>query len=94
MVTPKENRVDLGHTNFLGVLSGAELKYSVCPDQKCPQMPQNPIWPPTAGLKCIYVHICWTKQGRNSNELCFCMLPYMGASNSIFSFELKCEGIT
>ena len=31
-----------------------------------------------AELKCIYVHICWTKQGRNLNEMCFCMFSYMG----------------
>ena len=41
MLTLKANRVNLGHINFLGVLRGAELKYSVCPAQKCPQMPQN-----------------------------------------------------
>ena len=35
------NRVNLGHTSFLGVLRGAEPKSSVCPAQKCPQMPQN-----------------------------------------------------
>ena len=31
-----------------------------------------------AELKCIYVHIFWTKQGRNLNEMCFCMFSYMG----------------
>ena len=42
------DRVNLGHTYFLGVLRGAELKLSsVCPAQKCPQMPQHPIWPPS-----------------------------------------------
>ena len=39
MVTLKANRVNLGHTNFLGVLRDAEPKPSVCPAQKCPQMP-------------------------------------------------------
>ena len=37
----KANRVNLGHTSFLGVLRGAESKSSVCPAQKVPQMPQN-----------------------------------------------------
>ena len=46
MLTLEANRVNLGHTSFLGVLRGAELKSSVCPAQKWPQMPQNPIWPP------------------------------------------------
>ena len=32
----------------------------------------------TAELKCIDVHIFRTKQGRNSNEMCFCMFSYMG----------------
>ena len=41
MLTLKANRVNLGHTNFLGVLRGAEPKSSVCPAQKFPQMPQN-----------------------------------------------------
>ena len=41
MLTLKANRVNLGHTSFLGVLRGAEPKSSVCPAQKCPQMPQN-----------------------------------------------------
>ena len=41
MLTLKANRVNLGHINFLGVLRGAEPKSSVCPAQKCPQMPQN-----------------------------------------------------
>ena len=40
------NCVNLGNSSFLGVLRGAELKSSVCPAQKWPQMPQNPIWPP------------------------------------------------
>ena len=35
------NRVNLWHTSFLGVLRGAQSKSSVCPAQKCPQMPQN-----------------------------------------------------
>ena len=37
----KANRVNLGHTSFLGVLRGAESKSSVCPAQKWPQMPHN-----------------------------------------------------
>ena len=75
------NRVNLGHTSFLGVLRGTEPKSSVYPAQKWPEMSQNPIWPPPPD--------CWTEQGRNSNG----MLSY-GESNAIFSFELKCEEIT
>ena len=41
MLTLMANRVNLWHTIFLGVLRGAEPKYSVCPAQKCLQMPQN-----------------------------------------------------
>ena len=41
MLTLKANRVNLGHTSFLGVLRGAESNSYVCPAQKCPQMPQN-----------------------------------------------------
>ena len=37
----KANRVNLGHTSFLGVLRRAEPKSSVCPAQKWPRMPQN-----------------------------------------------------
>ena len=37
----KANSVNLGHTSFLGVLRGAEPNSSVCPAQKCLQMPQN-----------------------------------------------------
>ena len=49
----------------------------------------------TAKLKCIYVHIFRTKQGRNLNEMCFCMLSYnYGESNAIFIYELECEEIT
>ena len=29
----KANRVNLGYTNFLGVLMGAQPKYAVCPAQ-------------------------------------------------------------
>ena len=36
MLTLKANHVNLGHTNFLGVLRGAEPKSSVCPAEQCP----------------------------------------------------------
>ena len=72
------NCVNLGHASFLGVLRGAELKSSVCPAQEWPQMPQKSNMATTAGLKCTYVHIFWTRQGRNSNEMSFCMFSCMG----------------
>ena len=80
MLTLKANRVNLGHTNFLGVLRGAELKSSVCPAQKCPKCLkiEKSNMAATAELKCIYVHIFLTKQGTNSNEMWFCRVSYMG----------------
>ena len=56
MLTLEANRVNLGHTSFLGVLMGAELKSSVCLAQKWPQMPQNPIWPPLPDLN-VFMYI-------------------------------------
>ena len=93
MLTLKENRVNLGHTNFLGVLRGAEPKSSVCPAQKCPKMPEieKSNMAATAELKCIDIHIFLTKQGTNSNEMWFCRFSYYGESNAILIFELKCE---
>jgi hypothetical protein len=76
----KANHVNLGHISFLGVLRGAELKSAVCPAQKWPIVPQfeKSKMAATDGLNCIYVHIFLTKQGRNVNEMCFCMFSDMG----------------
>ena len=57
LIVLEANRVNLGHTNFSGVLRGAELKSSVCPAQKWSQMPQNSIWPgPPDGNVFMYVY--------------------------------------
>ena len=72
MLTLKANRVNLGHTNYLGVLKGAEPKSSVCLKVEKSNMAA------TAELKCIYVHIFLTKQGTNLNEMWFCRVSYMG----------------
>jgi len=70
------NRVSLWHTSFFGVLKGAEPKSAVCPVQKWPIRPQNGEIQNGHYLKCIYVHILFTKQGRNLNEMCFCRFSW------------------
>ena len=58
MLTLKANRVNLGHTNFLGVLGGAKPKSYVCPAQnarKCLKIDKSNM-AAAAELKCIYVH--------------------------------------
>ena len=44
MLTLYPNRVNFGHTLYKLFRDIEELNYSVCPAQKWPQMPQNPIY--------------------------------------------------
>ena len=76
----KVNRVNVWHTCYLGVLRGAELESAVCPAQKwliIPKQINKSKMAATAVLKLVNVHIFFTKQGRNMNEACFCLLSNM-----------------
>ena len=59
MLTLEANRVNLGYTNFLGVLRVAEHKQLICcmPSSKLPANASKSNMAATAGQKCIYVHI-------------------------------------
>ena len=69
MLTLEANRVNLGYTNFLGVLRVAEHKYVVCPAQNCPQMPQNPIWPPPPD-KNVFMYIYFGQSKAETRMKC------------------------
>ena len=76
----KAKRVNLWHTCYIGVLRGAALESALCPAQKwliSPRKYETSKMAATAVLKLINVHIFFTKQGRNMNEMCFCVFSNM-----------------